>query len=78
MIANSSPIVPLIVCVTILVVLTSGAICFAIVWDKAPWWRAHPTPRRQVDDDKDAVRVYKIRRRHPEAFKEPVIAPPPD
>lgn len=48
------------------------AICLtvAIVWEKAPWWRAHPTERRQIDNDKDLIKLHRLHKRHPDVFKE--------
>ena len=54
------------------VIVIIGGPCFvlAMTWDRAPWWRKYPTLRRQIDDDKDRVKIYKIRKRHPKAFEQ--------
>lgn len=51
-------------------------VCLAIVsasvilmWTIEPWWHRNPSPRRQVDDARDAVKLYRIHRRHPKAFE---------
>jgi hypothetical protein len=62
------PVVPILVCVTVTVVFGTIGICAVLVWDKPPWWRTTPTRRRQLDDDRDLVRIWRVRKRHPEAF----------
>lgn len=39
-----------------------------LVWDRAPFWRKYPTPRRQIDDMQDHLKMWRLRHRHPEAF----------
>ena len=49
------------VCITVMLVV-------GYTWNKPPWWRTTPTPRRQVDDARDAITLMRLRKRHPEAF----------
>ena len=46
----------------------------ALTWNKAPWWRRWPTPRRQLDNDRDLVKIERLRRRHRDiTFPDPVL-----
>lgn len=47
------------------------------VWDREPWWRKFPSPRRQVDDDRDHLRAWRVRHWHPQAFEDYPLPPPP-
>lgn len=39
-----------------------------------PWTRRNPTPRRQLDNDRELVKIDRLRRRHRHiAFPEPVL-----
>lgn len=42
------------ICLTVLMTMT---------WDRPPWWRIHPTARRQLDIDRDRTRDWRIRHR---------------
>lgn len=51
-------------------------------WNVEPWWRRYPTPRRQLDIDKDRVKIWRIRKHHKQCFEaaDPIIneQPPPN
>ena len=64
---------PLFYCLAAIAVAIVGGL--VLVWDKPPWWRSHPTARRQIDIDRDRIQDYRIRRRHPEIF---TTAMPPE
>ena len=67
--AAGSPLTLVIVILALVaVIVVALAVVAVLVWDKPPYWRLHASPRRAVIDARDAVRVWKIRRRHPEAF----------
>lgn len=46
------------------------------VWDKVPWWRSHPSPRRQRDDDREHLKAWRIRKHHPAAFADSPLPRP--
>lgn len=57
---------PILICITLIIVAL--VVAWVLTWEAPPWWRTNPTPRRKIDDAKDAVRLYKIEHRHPEVF----------
>lgn len=59
---------PLPILILIALIVVAIAAVLIMTWNIEPWWRKFPTPRRRIDDDKDAIKQYKIRRRHPEVF----------
>ena len=67
MIAGGSSVVPILWAIVGIAFLAA----VLVAWVIEPWWHRNPTPRRQVDGAKDQVRLYRIRKRHPEAFAEP-------
>lgn len=64
----------------LIIALCVGWVAFCAVvwltWERIPWWRAKPTPRRQYDDDKDHLKQWRIRRRHKRAFADSPLPPP--
>jgi hypothetical protein len=59
------PIVPVVVCIAI-VCLCIVAVVF-ITYE--PWWHSNPSPRRQVDDAIDQVKIVLIHKIFPWAFR---------
>lgn len=57
------------ICLAVIVGVGGPCAVFALVFDRQPWWRKYPTLRRQIDNDRDAVKIYKLRKRYPEVFK---------
>lgn len=51
-------------------IAVAACITVAIVWEKAPWWRAHPTERRTIDNMKDEIEIHRLRRKHPDVFED--------
>lgn len=43
----------------------------ALMWLYPPWWRKKPTPRRQIQIDRDLIRIQRLRRRHPDLWPDP-------
>lgn len=73
--AQSSSLELIVVLACVLVASVSGAV--TLTWSRAPWWRRFPSPRRQLDDDRDHLKAWRMRRRHPDAFADyPMPAPP--
>lgn len=65
---NSMNTLILMVCIAITLISIAFAISLALVWDKEPWWRNSPKPSRQYRNAKEQVKIYRIMRKHPEAF----------
>jgi hypothetical protein len=63
-------IIPFMAFLAVIIIGLSFAIGIAIVWDKEPWWRQTPKPSRQYKNAKDQVKIWKIQRKYPDAFKE--------
>ena len=59
---------PLPILIIIALIIIAIAAVLIMTWELEPWWRKFPTPRRQIDDAKDRVRLYRIQHRHPEVF----------
>lgn len=59
---------PLPILILVALIIVAIAAVLIMTWELPPWWRKFPTPRRKIDDAKDAVRLYRIMRRHPEVF----------
>ena len=55
--------------VALIAIFVCPTVCIVLTWDREPWWHKYPTPRRQVDDDKDTIKCYRFRRRNPKAFE---------
>jgi hypothetical protein len=72
-VAAGSPLAPVII---ILALVTIIVACIAAVlilgWKEAPWWRSTASPRRMIKDARYRIKVYKMQKRHPEAFVTPL------
>ena len=64
MIAAAFPIVPVVVAIAIVCL----CVVIAIAWMYEPWWHSDPSPRRQVDDAWDQVKIYFIHKWFKKAF----------
>ena len=80
MLATAFPILPVLILIAVIVVFGGFFFTVANVWDRPPWFRTHPSPRRQVDDARDQVKIHRIHSRHPEAFRDepPVVGAKPE
>lgn len=66
-IGNLTPILALVAFIVLV-----GYLCLRRTVE--PWYRRNPTPRRQLDNDKELVKIDRLRRRHKGiAFPDPVL-----
>jgi hypothetical protein len=71
---HAASILPLLLLlISVVILFGSGAIVFALGWDKEPWWRKVPKPSRQVKDAKDQIKMWKLQQKYPEAFSEGTV-----
>ena len=61
--------------IALIIVALAAAYVVGTTWNVEPWWRKYPTPRRQLDIDKDRVKIWRLRKRHPKCFAaaDPII-----
>lgn len=61
----------------VIVAAGSLAYVFRTVWMNQPWFRRYPKPRKMVQDAKDQIRAYKLRKTCEAAFdpSDPLYVP---
>jgi len=65
MLAAAFPILGLAICIAIVCFCVLGVVF--IIFE--PWWHSNPSPRRQVDDAIDQVKIVFIHKLFPWAFR---------
>jgi hypothetical protein len=65
-------LMPIVYCLTVALVAGAGAV--AVVWDRMPWWRRSPKPKRALRDARERVKIWRVMSRHPETFSAKELA----
>jgi len=68
-VTHAFPIIPFIIILGVAVLFIAFAVVVMIVWDREPWWRKTPKPKRQYKDDKEQVKDWKLKMKYPKAFE---------
>ena len=66
--AAQTNIQTILICVAIIVLVGGPCALLALVWSQPPEWRKFPTRRGKLKNDRELIRRYNLRRRHPEVF----------
>jgi hypothetical protein len=69
-VAHQSVILPELALLVLGLVAIAIAVSVALVWDREPWWRKTPKPKRELKDCKDEVKIWKVKQKFPDAFKD--------
>lgn len=73
-VTHASSIVPiLLILVAVVIIFGSIAVVFALGWEKTPWWRSTPKPKRIYKNAKDQIKFWKLEQKYPDAFKKASI-----
>jgi hypothetical protein len=70
MIATASQVIPILALVAAIVAIAGASAVVIVCWDKAPWWRTFIKPSRELRNDREQVKRWKLRKRFPRAFGE--------
>jgi hypothetical protein len=65
-----SQLLPELMLIAVIIIGVAITVGIALVWDKEPWWRSLPKPSKEYKNAKDQVKIWKIQRKYPEAFKD--------
>jgi hypothetical protein len=61
-------LVEILLYVAIIVVFACPTIVLVTSWELEPWWRKFPKPRKQLENDRELIKVYELRQQYPEVF----------
>jgi hypothetical protein len=67
----------LIVFILVAMAIIVGAPCAvaALVWDREPWWRKTPKPKKLYRDAREQVKIRRLMQKHPDAFPTEPLPP---
>lgn len=66
----TSQLLPELIMIAVIIIGVAITVAIALIWDKEPWWRSYPKPSREYKNAKDQVKIWKVQKKYPDAFKE--------